>query len=185
MDYLRKNGADIEHTGESKVHELYRAAAFGNFEMMEYFLRAKVSPSITNTYGWAPFHEASANGHIDCVNLLVEYKANPSPVSDTGLTPLDLVNSGEDHYDWPTLGTDSEHYLNGQPYRKKPDGQAETDRREDIRVYIVNDGAKTSDELYETDKEAFSHVASHFRRDRKERDVIRRWSLWDDDLDSD
>ncbi|PYH75446.1 ankyrin [Aspergillus uvarum CBS 121591] len=148
LKYLRHKGANVNHTGMDGVHELYRAAAFGNKDIMEFFLEAGVNPSVTNVYGWTPFHEASANGHIDCVKLLIAKKANHSPVSDTGLTPLDLVNSGQTHYDWPTLGKDSEHYLNGQRYRDKREGQAETDRREDIRGLIRDYGAMTSEQLY-------------------------------------
>ncbi|KAF9630477.1 Ankyrin repeat protein [Lasiodiplodia theobromae] len=166
LRFLQSKGADINHTGGyEKVHELYRAAAFGNIEMVEFFLDAGVSASITNIYSWAPLHEASANGHLECVRLLFNKGAYPSPISDVGKTPLDLVNSGELHYDWPCLGEDSEHYLNGEVYKKKEEDLQDIERKEQIRDLLLEKGAKTADQLYAEDRSQFEHVSPSYLPD--------------------
>lgn len=127
--------------------------------MVQFFLDAGVSASITNIFSWAPLHEASANGHLECVRLLFNKGAHPSPISDVGKTPLDLINSGQLHYDWPCLGKDSEHYLNGEVYKKKEEDLQDIERKEQIRDLLLEKGAKTADELYAEDRSQFDHVS--------------------------
>jgi ankyrin repeat protein len=50
LRFLKSKGANIHHTNGDGVHELYRAAAFGNKEMVEFFLDAGVSACIANVY---------------------------------------------------------------------------------------------------------------------------------------
>lgn len=154
LKLLIENDAKIHHTGEDCVHELYRAAEFGNYEMARFFLDNGVSASITDGSGRSPLHAASANGHTKCVKLLFEHRANPSPISDEGFTPLDLVDSGKVYYDQAFLGEDPEHYLDGRPYQEMPEGQLEWDRREDIRGLLRGHGAKAAEELYAEDTSA-------------------------------
>ncbi|KAJ8060338.1 hypothetical protein OCU04_010671 [Sclerotinia nivalis] len=158
LNYLISQGANINHTNFQRVHELYRAAAFGNTKMVNFFLDVGVSASITNQFSWTPLHEASANGHLECVKLLLQKKAKLSPISDVGKTPLDLVNSGELHYDWPCLGEDSEHYLNGEVYKKRELELGDIERKNEIKELLLKHGAKTAEELYNEDKSAFTHV---------------------------
>lgn len=145
------------------MHELYRAAAFGNIKMVEFFLNAGVSASIANIFSWTPLHEASANGHLECVRLLFNKDAYPSPISDVGKTPLDLVNSGQLHYDWPCLGKDSAHYLDGEVYKKKKEDLQDIERKEQITDLLLEKGAKTADQLYAEDRSNFRHVSSSYR----------------------
>ncbi|KAI9642713.1 hypothetical protein NHQ30_008444 [Ciborinia camelliae] len=158
LNYLISKGANVNHTNRQQVHELYRAAAFGNTKMVKFFLDVGVSASITNRYSWTPLHEASANGHLECVKLLLRKQAKASPISDVGETPLDLVNSGELHYDWYCLGNDSEHYLNGEVYKERPQELSDIERKNEIRDLLLKHGAKTAEELYEDDRSAFKHV---------------------------
>lgn len=160
LKILQDHGANINHTAFYGVHELYRAAAFGNIDMVRFFLEAGVSASIRNTFSWAPLHEAAANGHLECVQLLLEHDADHSPISDVGKTPLDLVNSGKPHYDWPCLGDDSEHYLNGEAYKEKEKNLEDIDRQSEIKRLLEAKGAKTADQLYAIDKSSFEHVAA-------------------------
>ncbi|GAW23963.1 hypothetical protein ANO14919_135420 [Xylariales sp. No.14919] len=160
LNILRDYHANVHHTDVVRVHELYRAAAFGNIEMVRFFLEAGVSASITNRYSWTPLHEASANGHLECVQLLFEYNADPSPISDVGKTPLDLVKSGKPHYDWPCLGNDSEHYLNGEKYKEKQASLEDLERLDEIKQLLEAKGAKTADQLYAIDQSRFKHVAA-------------------------
>ncbi|KAF6832679.1 hypothetical protein CMUS01_06829 [Colletotrichum musicola] len=166
LKYLKSNGAKIDHRGKYENHELYRAASFGNKEMVKVFLDQGVSPSVANIFGWTPIHEASANAHLDCVELLLGHGVNTSPISDVGKTPHDLVNSGEPHYDWPCLGNDPKHYLDGRAFKQPHFGQMERERLDSIRTLLEKNGAKTADQLYKEDKNAFRHVAAGpFRND--------------------
>ncbi|CAD6448465.1 43a614c7-b8bf-44ee-8771-6ab77bbda0d8 [Sclerotinia trifoliorum] len=64
LEDLISQGADINHTNFRGIHELSRAAAFGNTNMVIFSLDVGVNPSITDKIGWTPLHEASANGQI-------------------------------------------------------------------------------------------------------------------------
>lgn len=133
------------------MHEIYRAATFGNYEMVKFFLEFNVDPSITNRYGWTPLHGAAANGHLECVKLLLDRGAQSSPIFDTGKTPLDFVRSSKAHYDWVTLGQDSGHYLHGELFRARKEGPLETERRNTIEDMLLRRDALTGEQLYDTD----------------------------------
>jgi len=105
-----------------------------------------------------PPYEASANLHLECVKLLLERSANPSPIFDLGKTPLDLVFSGKPHHNWSSPGSDRGQYLNGEVYRQKEEDLGDTYRREEIRELLLQNGAKTANDLYREDKSAFKHV---------------------------
>ncbi|KAI0269072.1 ankyrin repeat-containing domain protein, partial [Russula aff. rugulosa BPL654] len=42
-------------------------------------------------FGFTPLHQASANGRIEIVRLLIEHGANVEAKNDEGETPLDVA----------------------------------------------------------------------------------------------
>lgn len=58
---------------------------------VRFLLQQGVNPSLATIYGWASLHWAAANGHVECVRLLLQLGAEVSPRSDTSKTPLDLA----------------------------------------------------------------------------------------------
>ncbi|EDN92786.1 hypothetical protein SS1G_08650 [Sclerotinia sclerotiorum 1980 UF-70] len=150
----------LDKTHLVDIEDKYQRTAFTTHAGTEHEGNVGVNPSITNEFGWTPLHEASANGHLECVKLLLRKKAMPSPISDEGKTPLDLINSGELHYGWLNLDHDAEHYLNGEEYRKREVGPGDTEHQNEIRELLLKHGAKTGEELYNEDESAFMHIMS-------------------------
>ncbi|NWI95972.1 ASB18 protein, partial [Pitta sordida] len=68
------------------------AAHHGHADGLRHLLRRSAHPDLAPG-AWAPLHEACLGGHTDCVDLLLEYKADPNLRSDEGLAPLHLCTS--------------------------------------------------------------------------------------------
>lgn len=138
---------------------------YGAVNVVSFFLDLKgkdrshlVDPSITNNFGWSPLHGAAPNGHFDCAELLLKHHANPSPISDTRKTPLDLVLSGQKHY--YRILTGEKHYK----YEGLVKAYANNDEQKDNTTILLKSyNAITSTELYEKigskafNKEKYSH----------------------------
>lgn len=57
---------------------LFKAVAFGNYEVVEYLLDLHADPDIQNIYGETPLHQAVENGNDKIINILLERGANPN-----------------------------------------------------------------------------------------------------------
>jgi len=57
------------------------------------------NPTIRNRVtGWVPLHNAAGNGHLDCVDLLLEHQAPTKPrAPNTNETPADLARAAGHH----------------------------------------------------------------------------------------
>ena len=57
------------------------------------------NPTIRNRVtGWVPLHNAAGNGHLDCVDLLLEHHAPTKPrAPNTNETPADLARAAGHH----------------------------------------------------------------------------------------
>ncbi|NXP17923.1 ASB18 protein, partial [Scytalopus superciliaris] len=70
------------------------AAHHGHTAALRHLLRRRAHPDLApGPYG--PLHEACQAGHTDCVELLLEYKADPNLRSEEGLAPLHLCTTQE------------------------------------------------------------------------------------------
>jgi ankyrin repeat protein len=145
------------------LHELYEASVYGALDVVKFFLKyTDVSPSITNHFGWTPLHGAVANGHFECAQLLLERKAESSPISDTGKTPIDFLNSGETHYDH--ILTRRMHYKELGCTEKTLGEEIYTpEQRFQMEELLEKHEARSSKEQYESlgsdafDKQKYSH----------------------------
>ncbi|KAJ5778371.1 ankyrin [Penicillium odoratum] len=154
-DPMHMSRRTYDFISDSKVHEIYRAAVLGNKDKVEFFLKQRVPASLTNTFGWAPLHGAAANGHIEIVKLLLDHGADPSPISDTNLTPLDFLNNDRRHYDWPMLTKDTEHYTSNTSFEDAPYGPDEIRRCNEIKEILAQNkpsAGQTGDEVYSQGK---------------------------------
>lgn len=91
---LLERGADpnavLKSSGECA---LYAASAGGNLEIVELLLKHGADPSHPTLYSWTSLHWAVKNGHEAVVKALLHAGANPTAVSDTGRTPLDMTSN--------------------------------------------------------------------------------------------
>ncbi|XP_075214407.1 uncharacterized protein LOC142320474 isoform X1 [Lycorma delicatula] len=46
---------------------------------------------VPRSWGYTPLHEAVKSGHINCIKLLLEYRANINAVDENGVSPLLLL----------------------------------------------------------------------------------------------
>lgn len=93
---LLERGADpnaiLKSSGECA---LYPSSAGGDLEIVELLLKHKANPSHPTIYGWTPLHWAVGNGHDAVAKALLDAGADPTAVSDTGKTPLDMTSQSE------------------------------------------------------------------------------------------
>ena len=72
--------------------EFISACAGNRLEAVEKYLQSPQDPDVTDTNGRRAIHFASANGHEECVRLLVEAGAEKEPADKVcGATPLHLA----------------------------------------------------------------------------------------------
>jgi len=77
------------NTGEDSV--LYSDAAGDDLSRVEWLVSKGVNLSHTTRYGWVPLHCCANGRHHEVVQVLLRAGFNPSPLSDTGITPIDLA----------------------------------------------------------------------------------------------
>ena len=70
---MQKKSFDLVNT-ESQSHDtpVHFAAKIGNVKILEMLIEASANLTIFNTKKWTPLMTASANGHLDCVKVLIE-----------------------------------------------------------------------------------------------------------------
>ena len=67
---------------------MYRTVICGHFEAASYLLQQGADPSIPNTLGETPLHQAADNSQYAIAELLLSYKSNPNFQQRDGDTPL-------------------------------------------------------------------------------------------------
>ncbi|KAK8115380.1 hypothetical protein PG999_007449 [Apiospora kogelbergensis] len=146
LKILIQHKADLNLLTTGGCHELYEAAVFGAPKAVDFFLREGVNASIRNRFGWAPLHGAAANGHMECVRLLLEDgRAEASPISDTGKTPKGFVEDGEEHYD--SILTGREQYAAQVMQAQELSFEERAFRRDEILHLLSKYGGRTPKEL--------------------------------------
>jgi uncharacterized protein len=71
---------------------LHACIALGNsIESLRLLLEAGASVNATQAGGFAPLHQAAANGNAAVIALLLEHGADPAACCDQGKTPADYA----------------------------------------------------------------------------------------------
>jgi len=86
---LLELGADWQTKRNDGWSPLYTAAYFGDHETVLALLLKGADVNGTNDDGWTPLHAASAQGHLRCIQIMVEdFKAKVNVLNQQGTTPI-------------------------------------------------------------------------------------------------
>lgn len=93
---LQPSPNPMEPSEEAQV--LISGARYGDLEDITSALEGGVSPDVVDSRGCSGLHMASANGHTDAVQLLLEHSADATAANIEGNTPLHwaCLNGHED-----------------------------------------------------------------------------------------
>lgn len=101
VDFLLKNGADVNRADADGNTPLHCAAEYNKFEIMENLLECGAVVNVRNNYGDTPLHcicEYVNDGEdepVDAVELLLEYDADTNIANDSGFFPIDVAREHE------------------------------------------------------------------------------------------
>ncbi len=70
---------------------LYMAVAKNDYNQVEKLLKQGVDPNTLDYNGISPLHEASADGYLDIIKLLVQYGADIYKESGTGYNAVEIA----------------------------------------------------------------------------------------------
>lgn len=88
LNLLRERGSDPNNkTNDGGFNSMYGIG----LETARFLLDQGVSPSISTDFGWTGLHWLAGAANVEQVQLLLERGADPSPISDTIRTPLDML----------------------------------------------------------------------------------------------
>lgn len=88
MDFLIKNGADLNMKDESGWSLLHYAARRNNGKALAVLLKAGANVNIKNNEGETPLHIASQGKRFSAVRVLLKHGADVDIVDNKGLTPI-------------------------------------------------------------------------------------------------
>lgn len=74
--------------GYTPVH---LAAINGHFTVLRFLLSMGGKANVTANNGMTPLHLAAIHNRVECVNILVEYNANPLTIGPGGKTAKDMT----------------------------------------------------------------------------------------------
>ena len=99
LKFARENLDSISLQTDSGQSPLMAAAYSAKSEVVQFLLESRADPNTANKDGWAALHFACTgaqqepptkvlNGMVRCVQLLLEYGANPQQKDDKGVQPF-------------------------------------------------------------------------------------------------
>lgn len=92
MRWLVNHGLDFQKQNSSGANALMWAA---DREVVDFFCELNLNPNQANSFGWAPIHQAAADGREEALVALARYKANINARNREGKTPLFLAKSAK------------------------------------------------------------------------------------------
>jgi ankyrin repeat protein len=88
IEFLIKNGADVNKNYQNIRTPLYAAAESGHAEIVDLLLKYGAYVDKDDQGGVTPLYVASSEGHTEVVELLVKNGADVNKAKENGLTPL-------------------------------------------------------------------------------------------------
>ncbi|RVE44509.1 hypothetical protein evm_010838 [Chilo suppressalis] len=92
---LLQRGADVHAKDKGGLVPLHNACSYGHYEVTELLVGAGAGVNAADLWRFTPLHEAAAKGKADIVRILLKHGADPTRRNRDGLTPLQLVRSGD------------------------------------------------------------------------------------------
>ncbi|XP_063543871.1 poly [ADP-ribose] polymerase tankyrase [Cydia strobilella] len=92
---LLQRGADVHAKDKGGLVPLHNACSYGHYEVTELLVSCGAGVNAADLWRFTPLHEAAAKGKADIVRLLLKHGADPTRRNRDGLTPLQLVRSGD------------------------------------------------------------------------------------------
>lgn len=90
VQFLLKNGKNIDFKDEKGATPLHVASAKGYYTVVKYLLEVGASVHVRDNDGWQPIHAAACWAQPDSIELLVSYGADINARTPAGETPFDL-----------------------------------------------------------------------------------------------
>jgi ankyrin repeat protein len=94
VELLLEHGAHVHQISHNAMRNqaLHACIGLGNsIESLRLLLEAGASVNATQAGGYAPLHQAAANGNAAVIALLLEHGADPTACCDQGKTPADYA----------------------------------------------------------------------------------------------
>ncbi|XP_037033284.1 putative ankyrin repeat protein RF_0381 isoform X1 [Bradysia coprophila] len=88
VDYLIKNGSDVNALDNGNLSPLYFAAEGGNDKIVEMLVNNGADVSISNNKGMTELHVAAYNGFDKIADILIKAGANVDALNEVKWTPL-------------------------------------------------------------------------------------------------
>ncbi|XP_026738529.1 protein phosphatase 1 regulatory subunit 16A isoform X2 [Trichoplusia ni] len=96
VDDLVKGGMDLDEPRDSQgATLLHIASANGYIKVVEYLLEHRASTDVVDHDMWQPVHAAACWGHLEVLELLVQYGADLNVRNKHDETPADICEEGE------------------------------------------------------------------------------------------
>ncbi|KAJ8716007.1 hypothetical protein PYW08_013292 [Mythimna loreyi] len=96
VDDLVKSGMDLDEPRDGQgATLLHIASANGYIKVVEYLLEHRASTDVVDHDMWQPVHAAACWGHLEVLELLVQYGADLNVRNKHDETPADICEEGE------------------------------------------------------------------------------------------
>ncbi|GBP40081.1 Protein phosphatase 1 regulatory subunit 16A [Eumeta japonica] len=93
---LAKNGVDLDEPRDNQgATLLHIASANGYVKVVEFLLENRASTDVVDHDMWQPVHAAACWGHLEVLELLVQYGADLNVRNKHDETPADICEDGE------------------------------------------------------------------------------------------
>ncbi|KAJ2990251.1 hypothetical protein NUW58_g3045 [Xylaria curta] len=152
IELLVEHGVDLNATNNKWITAIYSACLWGNHEVVKVLASLGADPNIKatkdqNEPAWSPLTCAISEGHLDCVNALLNTDANLEILGEGGVPLRFAVNLGlfEVCRDLLDRGVDPNNHPRSPPMLVVAATSRKSNRRLAIIELLIEKGARVDD----------------------------------------